>query len=446
MNRKALHLVLSLVIVLSLVGCTQSAEPQGSTEPAGTTATETESEPVTLVFWEMLWGPTDVWTARVEDLVATFNDVHPNINVEVQFVPWDNYYQQYLTAITSGSAPDISTGAFQQSIQYAVMDEVLDLSSIVEEWKADGTYDDFIEGSIELHQYNGIQAGIPWTSDPRFISYRKDIFEQAGIEKMPESWDEFLDVCRQIKANTGVIPYAIAAGDQMSNHTLIHTMFSNGIGMCDENGEATFTDPKVVETLQFFDTLYKEELISQGCASYKSNDLFTLLQTGKVAMILNGTPTIVYADPEVGPLLGVMPVFPNIAGEEAHSLTWVNPMVAYKQTEHPEETKVFIKWWIENNLSLYTEGGALTYPVRKSFLQDEYYLNDPLAKEIIEKVFPYSATPVWPTNNLYPAFSQIDGENYVGKALQEVLTGNDDLQGIVDKYNAMIVTAIEDAQ
>lgn len=451
-QKRVLCLVLSLVVVFSLIGCSQTTEkPQANegTDKAGTSVkAETSAkaaEPVDLLFWEMMWGPSDVWTAGVEKQVAKFNEEHPNINVKVQLLPWDNYYQQFLTAVTTESAPDVSTGAFQQSIQYAAMDKVLDLSSIVDEWKADGTYDDFLKGSIELHQYKGIQAGIPWTCDPRFITYRKDIFEQAGIKKMPTSWDEFLDICRQIKNKTGITPFAIPGGDQNSSTTLMQTMFSNGIGICDANGQSTFSDPKVVESLKFYDTLYKEGLISKGCASYKANDLLTLLQNGKTAMILLGMPgQIYYGDPKVGKLLGVMPTFASKTGGEAHGLNWVNPIVAYKQTEHPEECKTFIKWWVENSLSLFTEAGAVTYPVRGSFLKNDFYLKDPMLNEITNNVIPYCVTPVWPTANLYPAFSQIDGEKYVGMALQEVLIGNDDLQGIADKQNAMISKAIKD--
>lgn len=456
-RKKIVCLVVSLIMIFSLIGCTQAPDSQteestDSSESSDTQDSETAeepeaaAEPVELTFWEMFWGPTDTWTAAVENLVAKFNDEHPNIKVEVQLIPWDNYYQQYLTAVTSGAAPDVSTGAFQQSIQYAAMDEILDLTSIVDEWKADGTYDDFIPGSIELHQYNGIQAGIPWTTDPRSITYRKDIFEQAGITKMPESWDEFLDVCRQIKEETGITPFAVAAGDHMSNHTMLYFMFSNGIGMCDENGEATFNDAKVVETLQFIDTLYKEDLIPKGCASYKTSDLDQLLITGKVAMVMKNVPRAVQTDETVGPQLSILKTFPAQAGGEGHAMTWINPIVAYKQTEHPEEAKIFIKWWIENNLSLFTEGKGETFPARLSFMQDKYYTDDILSKETVENVFPYSVAPVWPTPNIFPSFSQIDGENYVGKAIQEVLTGNDDFQTIVDNTNQMIKDAIAEAE
>ncbi len=458
-RKNVVCLILSLILVLSLFGCTQTPATETGVEQSGDTPTSPASdentsdtsaesvEPVELTFWEMLWGPTDTWTEAVENLVAKFNEEHPNIKVNVQIIPWDNYYQQFLTAVTSGAAPDVSTGAFQQGIQYAAMDEILDLSSIVEEWKADGTYDDFLPGSIELHQYNGIQAGIPWNADPRVITYRKDILEQAGVteEDMPKSWDEFMEVCRKIKENTDAIPFSVIGVDQNSNHTMLNFMFTNGIGMCDKDGNPTFNDPKVVETLEFFGTMLEEGLLAKGSAGYKVSDLDQMLVTGKLAMGFYNVTRIAQSDPEAGPQLRIMPPFPAEEGGTPRCLNWVNPIVAYKQTEHPEECKIFIKWWIENGLSLFTDGKAEVFPARQSFMDDPYY-DDIISQECAEYINPNGTSAVWPMENLFTAFAQIDGENYIGKPLQEVLTGKTDYQAIADKYNEMIKNAIAESE
>ncbi len=60
----------------------------------------------------MLFGAADVYEPTVQGLVDQFNSEHPDIHVTVQFHSWDNYYQEYLTSVTSGMAPDVTNGYF----------------------------------------------------------------------------------------------------------------------------------------------------------------------------------------------------------------------------------------------------------------------------------------------------------------------------------------------
>src|SRR5262249_54444467 len=79
---------------------------------------------VDLQFWDMIWGgPEYIDTGKA--LVAQFNQEHPDITVTYRSIPWTNWYQTYLTAIGSGTAPDISTGAGYQAVQFFDQDAIL---------------------------------------------------------------------------------------------------------------------------------------------------------------------------------------------------------------------------------------------------------------------------------------------------------------------------------
>ena len=73
-------------------------------------------EHVDVQFWDMIWGGPEYIDAG-KALVAQFNQEHPDITVTYRSVPWTNWYQTFLTAIGSGTAPDISTGAGYQAVQ-----------------------------------------------------------------------------------------------------------------------------------------------------------------------------------------------------------------------------------------------------------------------------------------------------------------------------------------
>src|SRR5258708_10446014 len=79
---------------------------------------------VDLQFWDMIWGgPEYIDAGKV--LVAQFNQEHPEITVTYHSVPWTNWYQTFLTAIDSGTAPSISPRAAYQAGAFYDQDAIL---------------------------------------------------------------------------------------------------------------------------------------------------------------------------------------------------------------------------------------------------------------------------------------------------------------------------------
>jgi multiple sugar transport system substrate-binding protein len=387
---------------------------------------------VELSFWDMAWGGPNTYVPVAERLVAQFNEEHPDIHVTYQPVQWQNYYQTFLTAVTGGAAPDVSTGAFPQAVQYAAMDEILDLDPILEKWKAENNpvLDDFLPDILEMERYEGVLAGIPWNADPRQIWYNKDAFDQAGIETMPTTWDEFLEVCKQIKEKTEYIPFNWSAAQQMSTHLSIMLMAQNGTGWSNKDGTGAFEDLEpVVEMLAFIGELYKNEYVAPGIAGYKTADADILFYSEKVAMFFSSPLNQIDQYPGLEDKVFAMP---PLAGPRGSSMTyvWPNYVMAFKQTKYPEEARIFLEWWVLNCQPLYFEGGLNSMPARLSTLDNAFYADRKIAQEIKNVVLTNSTTPVYPAPFLYLAFNQIEGEEMPGNAIQEVLTGKTDYERI----------------
>jgi multiple sugar transport system substrate-binding protein len=71
---------------------------------------------------------------------------------------------------------------------------------------------------------------------------------------------------------------------------------------------------------------------------------------------------------------------------------WVNNVMIYKQTKHPDETKTFMKWSSENQKPLWTDGHTGGLVVRKSYATDPYFQNDTNLKIIFDKWLPVAKT------------------------------------------------------
>ena len=145
-------------------------------------------EHVDVQFWDMIWGGPEYIDAG-KALVAQFNQEHPDITVTYRSVPWTNWYQTFLTAIGSGTAPDISTGAGYQAVQLYDQDAILPIDDVISQLKADGKLDDFLPKTVDILKYKDHYVALPWAIDIRVWYYRKDLLEQAHVQP-PGTWQE----------------------------------------------------------------------------------------------------------------------------------------------------------------------------------------------------------------------------------------------------------------
>lgn len=409
-------------------------------------------EDVTLVYWDMIWSDDPNYEPTVRALCDKFTE-ETGIKIDLQMIAWDNHYQTFLTAINAGVGPDIATGGAYNAIYYSAMDLTLDLDSILDAWEVENNpiLDDYLEGALSDHYYNGHLKGISTNLDIRNFYANKEILDKAGytVEQAQavQTWDEFLDMLRAIKnACPDVIPFMFPAGDYTATHTLWQFSNANGVGVVDENGQSNMLDPRWIETLEFFKTCYDEGLVSEASASYVQDDIIRLYQAGELAVAWCSTPTFLnYQNPELQEKTIFLRPIVGPSGDSATLLSWFNPIYAYNTTKHPEEAKTFIKWWVENNLPLFTESGWAKLSPRSSQNADaaEAWKNDWCLSNIIALKLPETArSSIWPATSIYPAIFDIEGNNLIGEALQGVLLGEDDIEGLLAEADELVKEAI----
>lgn len=155
-----------------------------------------------------------------------------------------------------------------------------------------------IQGVANLSEYidNGLIG----------VYYNKDLFEKAGVKEFPETWTEFLDAIKKLKAS-GVIP--IAMGTQttyMAGH-LHDQIFYKWLGTDAAkklgSRDMKWTDPEVVETLQFVQDLIDAGAFDKNAAGMTDNIAMTQFQQGEAAMVITGPWNIgTFEDPAETPV------------------------------------------------------------------------------------------------------------------------------------------------
>lgn len=126
--------------------------------------------------------------------IAAFNEVYPNITVDVEGIT--DYAEDSLLRLQGGDWGDV------------MMIPGIDASEYANYFMPYGTVEN-MESVIRFakdKQYDDIVYGIPSTGNAQGVLYNKAVFEQAGIDTLPTSPEEFIEDLKLIKEKTDAIP------------------------------------------------------------------------------------------------------------------------------------------------------------------------------------------------------------------------------------------------
>lgn len=248
--RKIVALVIMLLLILVVTGTAFISH-----------ATE---EKITLKFLNRWPEPQNL--PYFQDVVKRFEDIHPNIKINMESVANEPIKEKLRIMVGGGGVPDIFYswgGEFAKKFVRAGV--VLDLTPYFEkfpDWKAS-----FAPASMENSTFDGRNYGVPMELMVKFLVYNTEIFDKYNINP-PKTWDELLDICETLK-NKGIIP--IVFGNQepwAAIHfitTLNQKMVPEEVRRKDYNPKTgEFIHPGYVKALEYLKLLNDKGYFNEG--------------------------------------------------------------------------------------------------------------------------------------------------------------------------------------
>ncbi len=248
-------------------------------------------ENVTLEMWSH-WGGETMKMKFVEEIIQAFEASHPQITIELRWIPKDRIRQSLRVSLPKGQGPDIfyEEPYFQTQI-WVQGDYLLDLKDKLD-WER-------FEPSAykSLWEYpDGRIYGIPLEVAEYAIYYNKQLFTDAEIT-IPETGkftaEEFLEIVKMFKAK-GIIP--IAVGNQ-NRGTASNALFQGILirfagaermkGL--KTGETLWTDPDIVAAFTYMKQLVDAGVFPEDMNRLKYDEGRALFIQGKSAMYVEGT-------------------------------------------------------------------------------------------------------------------------------------------------------------
>jgi ABC-type glycerol-3-phosphate transport system substrate-binding protein len=127
----------------------------------------------------------------IEKVFPVFEQENPGMEVEFTFVTNTELVPKFITARMAGESPDLFANFAGRGTLYHA-GYCLPLQDFVKEI---GQWDDMIQGFKDIATIEGDLVGYPSLAGTKMFVYRKDFFEEAGLDpdNFPDNWDDLLD-------------------------------------------------------------------------------------------------------------------------------------------------------------------------------------------------------------------------------------------------------------
>lgn len=395
---------------------TSNAAKAPSTDKSG-------GDPVTISF--IHWRGEDV--KSFERIIKQFHEENPNITVEMQTFPSDQYQSTAQTKLLDGSVGDVFTsfpGAQFEAIAKAGLFTDLSDQSFVS---------NFTPALIEAGQKDGRQLALPYQLVYNIPIYNVDLFEKYGLTP-PADWDGFLALAEKLKKK-GITPIAFAGAGigpgQFMNTMVMNNATDPQIFTKLEAGETKLTDEWWVKTLSQFKELNDKGYFQKDAAGTKDEGASALFIQGKAAILATGSYQL-KQNKEANPGLRQKLLAPiTVPADQAvyegiHTTTFL--LAVNSKSKHPEEAKKFLEFLSRKEIA----GEYANETGQNVTVKDVQYTSDEL-----------KATAEWANKKtrFQPRFTITNGDiqKAVLSSIQAVLGGTSakkaaaDAQAIVDQ-------------
>ncbi|NTW41245.1 MAG: extracellular solute-binding protein, partial [Cellulomonadaceae bacterium] len=131
-----------------------------------------------------LWA--EEFRPAFQEAADAFHAANPDITVELQLTPFNDYFTKLTTEISSNTAPDLF---WLQNIHinlYAKNGALADLTSYRE--ASDVDLSGIPDSLMEPYIIDGKQYAMPWQALPFGLYYNKALFAAAGVADPTNDW------------------------------------------------------------------------------------------------------------------------------------------------------------------------------------------------------------------------------------------------------------------
>ena len=363
------------------------------------------------------------WTLQMSDFSPYMNTVikefeaqNPEIKIKWVDVPFSEGEKRTLASVLSDNPPDLVNLNPDFS---ATLAQKGALSEIPKEKTSQ-----FPSAITDSLTYNGKIYSVPWYATSAVTIYNKELLNKSGI-KVPETYGQMSRYAQSVKDKTGAY---IMLPNITENDTMLKILNKYGV-----SGAEFINSKESVEVFALFKDLYAKNLIPKETVTITLQESLEKYMSGNIVFITAGANFLNMIKENAPSTYKITDVAPQITGDCGQNDFSLMNFVIPLKAKHKQEALDFALFLTneKNQLELAKLTGILT--VNKEALKNEFYTkydrNDIMAKaRVISAAQLNKIQPVYKTRK-----GQKDINNIVNLAVQQILTGDTDIQKVLDK-------------
>ena len=272
MKRTLISLLLAVALLISAV-------------PAFAETAAVDETPYTIHYVSSR-NATDAFMLCLEEIVSMYQKTHPNFKMEIEYIPERASFLQKIKILgASNELPDWFDADPDNYIESLANEGYL--TDMEELYKELGVNDRFFNISKDYARLNdGRLFLFNWQCNAEYFFYNKEHFAKAGIEKTPETFDEFLTACEKLQ-QAGFTP--ITVGDVTGGMFLHYMAFlpfrmqSNKYIEDAVKGVQKFADEPGIKAAEFMQSISK--YFPEGFTTSDYDTFVNLFTSGECSKI-----------------------------------------------------------------------------------------------------------------------------------------------------------------
>lgn len=409
---------LLLVLCLTISGLSFAAAEE---KPSGT-----------LEFWSFL--TQEVRAKELDNIARAYEQANPDVKVNITVMPWSGALDNLVAAVLAGNAPDLFITGTGYPQTLAGTGGLLELSDVVEEI---GGADTFLSTSLTVQgaSEDGGLYSIPIYITPYVAYYRHSWLKDAGVEKLPTTWEEYYDMCKAVTdpANNRY-GFALPLGDLHGWKTIWSFLQGNGVNLINktEDGEwfLDLNEESRAAAEETYDYLYKlvKDCAPEGTINYTQSEVRELVASGTVMSRID-TPEIFFTVNSIAPENLADFGYFQIPGRKqtGSGQGWVGLSVYNKG--NTAAAKDFIKFMFSGDtlVDFYASYAYAMFPAQEALYHSDKYINSMPAE--LKELVPDMALDILSTssslvmaNGPFPNAGEVESQKILGNALIKMLS------------------------
>lgn len=223
----------------------------------------------------------------IRAMTADFSKQHPDITVNLEFVPYEALHDKIVAARGAGS------NGYDVVLFDAIWPAEFTKFGLLQDVTARISADDsakIFAGAMTTVTYKDKRWGMPWILDTKYLYYNKAMLAKAGIAAPPKTWQE-LEQQAEILKQKNVVKYPLVwswsqAEALVCDYTTLVSAFK---GQFIQQGKITFSSPGSLQAASYMKASLDKGLTNPNSREYLEEDVRKAFSNGDAAFALNWT-------------------------------------------------------------------------------------------------------------------------------------------------------------